>query len=653
MSRRPLALAQVLILSLAALLPPVLASLSGDGEGGPPAQAPGVATPGGFPSSPAPCTLHPEPSSARGRATGIAIWHPETVLRAGSPLNAVAAGDVVADIPGNETFAVDASGRLWMAWREDYAWRSGVLWNTSGNLTSLALSELDGASDGPELALGAALANGTGAVFVVSGAGGRASARQVLASSAPVLAVAAGDVLAEVAGTELVVLDGGGNLSVVLPGAPAGGPKNILRLPGATCLLVADLDDSTPGGEVAAGTSTGEVLELFWDGLAWQERGIWAAPSAISALAFGEADPLHEGPELALATGGGEVTVLARLDDDWSGRTVWSSAGAVPALAIGDADADAPGNELVAACPDNITRLRWDGSAWDRAVLWERSGPSGRLLVSEVDADHAGNEALVAGQDGILSSLGLYHPGFALTAIDARLTLAGGESAAFGLRLTPFDKLGGNVTLTVGTLPAGIAVAGSPGPVALAPPNVSATLELSVAASVANGERRFLVTATHPAGLFDSVWLSLVLERTLDLNLFLAARSAQAQPGSAAVYTVTLENSGTVNDSYLLEARVEGGWAVHFPAGNSTGKLAPGQNRSLELRVMVPGDAGGRTVKLSVNASSVASPTVSKTASMRLVVPQKGAPCGLILLPAGLVGTAFMLGRTGNKKEEN
>ena len=187
--------------------------------------------------------------------------------------------------------------------------------------------------------------------------------------------------------------------------------------------------------------------------------------------------------------------------------------------------------------------------------------------------------------------------------------------------------------------------ASATGPVALSPPNVSAFVNLSMNASVPNGEYRFLVTASHQSGMFDTAWLTLALDRRLDLDVSVAIRDPEVQPGSTAKYTVTVKNSGTVNDSYRIEGRVEGGWAVSFPAGNLTGTMAPGEDRNLTLRVAVPKDAAGRTAKLTVNASSLAQPNLTRSASMKVVVPQKGAPCALFLLPAGLVGTAFMLGR--------
>jgi hypothetical protein len=626
MSKTALALALAFLLTLSAQLAPSLCFATGGEEGG-------------------------GHKASAGRASGIAIWHPDRILDAGAPLNGVVAGDFLTKRPGNEALAADASGRLWLAWRENFTWRSQVAWSAAGNLTSLAAGELDGASPGMEVACALAFANGTGAVFVVSGLGGQASARPVLSSSAKITAVAAGDVQGS-PGAELVALDAGGNVSVAFPNSPVRSPQNIIRLPGPSCLVVADLDAASPGEEVAVGTSTGEVVELFWDGLAWQERGLWVSDSAVACLAFGDADPLHDGPELAMASASGELTFLERLGDTWSGRAAGNPGWPVSALAIGEADADLSGNELVAGLPDNATMIRWDGSTWARERLWSGSGACNRLLVAEVDADHAGNEVLAAGAGGALTALGLYHPGFSMSAGDARLALTGGETASFRLVFTPFDKLGGNLTLTVGTLPAGIAVASGPGQVALSSPNVSALLNLSVNASLPNGEYRFLVTASSQAGLFDSAWLTLVLERKVDFQLALATRDPEVQPGGTATYTVTVSNAGTVNDSYRVEARVAGGWALRFPDGNLTGRVAPGQNHSLALKVTAPKDAAGRTAKLAVNATSLAQSNITRSASMKVVVPQKGAPCGLILLPAGLVGTAFMLGRKGNKREE-
>jgi hypothetical protein len=573
----------------------------------------------------------------------MAIWHPDRILEAGAPLNAVVAGDFLTERSGNETLTADASGRLW---------RSQVAWNAGGNLTSIAEGELDGASAGREAAVSVAFGNGTGAVFVLSGFGGQAAATQVLASLSPMRAVAAGDVHTGSPGAELVALDGSGNVSVAFPNSPARSPQNVIRILGAACLLAADLDSSIPGEEIAVGTSSGEVVELFWDGSAWQERGLWISASGVARLAFGDADPLHDGPELVIAAQNGDITILERLGDTWSGRAIWSRAGPVSALAVGDADADLPGNELIVGCPDNVTRIRWDGNAWDRARLWDGSGACNGLAVAELDADHSGNEVLAAGQGGNLTALGLYHPGFSMTAGTQRLDMTEGERISLQLTFTPFDKLEGNLAVTAGTLPAGVWVESGVRPVTLAYPNVSSSLDLTVNASVPNGGYRFLVTASHQAGIFDSVWLTLSLDRRLDMRISMETRQPNAKPDTTATYTVTVSNTGTVNDSYRLEARVESGWKVKFSAGNLTGRMAPGENRRLELKVSVPGDADGRTAKLTVNASSFANSSLTRSASMKVVVPQKSAPCGLFLLPAGLVGTAFILGKKGNKREE-
>lgn len=640
MSIRTAALAATALLALSALMAPALSGGTGE-EGGAPADERSFPLPPSHPS-----TLPPPPGQGRA-AAGLAIWHPDRILDAGAPLIGVAAGDFLTERPGNETVAADASGNLWLAWRENFTWQSRVAWTAGGNITSLAAGELDGAAAGLEAACAVAFANGTGAVLVVSNLGGPAAARQVLASAVPMRAVAAGDVAADPPGAEVVAIDAGGNVSAAFPKSPGRAPQNIIRLPGAACLLVADLDDSSPGDELAVGSSTGEVVELFQNGTGWQEQGLWVSDSAMACLAFGDADPLHEGPELAMAAGSGEMTLLERLGDTWSGRSAGNIGGPVSALAIGDADAGLAGNELLAGLPDNVTRLRWDGTAWARERLWAGSGAINGLQVAEVDADHGGSEVLAAGKGGALTALGLYHPGFAMDAGRSRISIAGGEAASFPLLFTPVDKLGGNLTLTVGALPAGIAVVSGDGRVALAPPNVSTALDLSVNASVPNGEYRFLVTASHQAGLFDTAWLTLALDRRLDLELSVAIRDPDVQPGSSAKYTVTVKNRGTVNDSYRLEARVEGGWAASFPSGNLTGRMAPGESLNLSLRVSVPADAAGRTAKLTVNGSSLAQANLTRSASMKVVVPQKSAPCALVLLPAGLVGTAFMLGRKG------
>jgi hypothetical protein len=240
MSKPAIALAIAFLLTLGAQLVPSMCFATGGEEGG--------ASYDGEQSSPA----HGSRLTAPRSASGIAIWHPDRILDAGAPLVGVAAGDFLADRPGNETLAADASGNLWLAWRENYTWRSKVAWSVGGNLTSLSAGELDGASAGLEVACGVSFENGTGAVFVVPGPGGEAAARPVLASAAAIMAVATGDVMPGVAGTELGAIDAGGNVSLAFPDSPTEKPQTIIRVPGAACLLIADLDGSRPGpGRVA------------------------------------------------------------------------------------------------------------------------------------------------------------------------------------------------------------------------------------------------------------------------------------------------------------------------------------------------------------------------------------------------------------------
>jgi hypothetical protein len=638
MPKASVAFAIVAALALgAALFPlPGLATSANDGAGA-------NSAPGSSPSA---------PSNGMGRSGGISIWHPDVILTDKGRYNAVVAGDFDPTRPGNETVAGDSSGNVWLAYRESGEWRADVVWTAGGNLTSLAAGELDGPSAVSEVAAGVALPDGRGGVFVLSGFGRQISARQALSSAGGVMAVAAGDVQPGSPGAELVALDRGGNVTVAFPNDPSHDPQTILRMPGLGCLLVAGISPDGTGDEIVAGSASGQVLELYWDGSAWQQRGLWVSPAGAVRLEFGDVDPLHDGPELVEASASGELTLLERLGDTWSGRDIWTSPEGVQGLATGVADSELPGNQLVVGGRSNITVLSWDGSKWASEQAgggW--SAACADLRVAEVDSDHGGNEILVAGENGNLTALGLYHPNLSLSAAVQTLHVTGGEMASYGLVLTPLDKLQGNVTMSVGSLPPGATGTFSPAQPVLAAPNLSVVLNITLPPALANVEYRCLVTAAYPAGIYDSLWLVLELNRTRAFRLTLSAKSPNIPAGSSGNYLVTIENNGTVDDSYQIAARVEGGWRADFPDGNATGIVVAGANATLRVRVTVPSDASGKNGKLTVTATSGAQPELSKSASMKVVVPKNTGFCALAVAPAGLLGTAFILRENRNKRK--
>jgi len=185
----------------------------------------------------------------------------------------------------------------------------------------------------------------------------------------------------------------------------------------------------------------------------------------------------------------------------------------------------------------------------------------------------------------------------------------------------------------------------------LAAPNATVLLNITLPPSLANGEYRCLVTAAYPAGIYDSLWLTLELNRTWAFRLTLTTRSPNVAAGSSGIYFATIENNGTVDDSYSITASVEGGWRTEFPDGNGTGLVKAGSNATVRVKITVPSDASGKSGKLTVTASSVAQPGLSKAASMKVVAPKNAGFCALALAPAGFLGTAFILRENRNKRK--
>lgn len=575
-----------------------------------------------------------------GRDGGPALWHAEKMLTGASRINAVAYGDLDPAVLGNESASGSDSGMLWLTYHDSYKGRSVNLWNASGRITALATGELDPAAPGVELVAGMALPDGTGGVQLISGIGTAISSSTAFSAPSPVVAVGIGGVGPAGQGGRFVSADAGGNVVVTTLGPMFWSSQTVFSADGASCLLVADLEPSRPGDEVAVGTASGTLWEIYWDG-DWLNRSLWVSDEGIERIAFGDADPVLDGPELMLAGSAGELTLLERFGDSWSGKTIWRFPEKVEAIDAGDLAPESPGQAIYAGGPTNVSRLFWDGAKWNADRIWGEEGACADLKVADVDATHPGDELLIGGAGGDLTCLGYYHPGLQLGA-DEYTKAVTGETVSFALNVRSVDKLQGSVRMTASGLPPAIGSNFSAATVELLPPQTGVLLNLTIPGSFPNAPFTFRVMATYQSGLFDSIELNVSVNRSLAFELTLTARNPSAAAGADATYLLSVHNTGNIADRYNISAKTGAGWKASFPNGNTTRTLEPNATQIVEIVVSVPSGTAGRTTRLSIEVRSGARPENIKTASMRVVVPGTG-PCVLFLIPAGIVGVALVL----------
>jgi uncharacterized membrane protein len=130
------------------------------------------------------------------------------------------------------------------------------------------------------------------------------------------------------------------------------------------------------------------------------------------------------------------------------------------------------------------------------------------------------------------------------------------------------------------------------------------------------------------------------------------AAAISGKPGTAAVYTLTITNTGSISDIYTLQ--VDGNiWTTWLPS--EVGPLAPGFAMPLTVTVEIPADAaGGESDKARVTATSQLSPGISARADLTTTaLPVFGVQVGPSLIagsgdPGVWVDYPIFITNTGN-----
>ncbi len=167
----------------------------------------------------------------------------------------------------------------------------------------------------------------------------------------------------------------------------------------------------------------------------------------------------------------------------------------------------------------------------------------------------------------------------------------------------------GNVTDTFtlgGSSVAGWTVNVTPASVMLGPQAVSpVTVTVLIPAGTVSGtvdSTVVMATSVSDAAIFDSVTDQTTVGRLIRFELE-APQASGAYPGTAAVYSHVLTNSGNFTETFSLTSSSVPGWATVLPLGDVT--LAPGQTQTVTVTVNVPSGAGvGEVETTTVTATA-------------------------------------------------
>jgi uncharacterized membrane protein len=123
-----------------------------------------------------------------------------------------------------------------------------------------------------------------------------------------------------------------------------------------------------------------------------------------------------------------------------------------------------------------------------------------------------------------------------------------------------------------------------------------------------------------------------------EVSVSISPSEKEGAPGDTLEYTVTVTNTGDMEDSYTPENSDTAGWTLSL-SSDTVGPLDPDESTTVTLEVTIPSDVeDGDSTTVTVTATSQADPSVddSDTCTARAEVPPPGLP-GWVPVAIGVV----------------
>jgi len=174
----------------------------------------------------------------------------------------------------------------------------------------------------------------------------------------------------------------------------------------------------------------------------------------------------------------------------------------------------------------------------------------------------------------------------------------------------------------------------------------TATLSVTILSGTEHGEKdniQIVVTSMENAEVSASASCEAEASILRRVEVSISPGSGSGPPGTSLTYTVTVKNTGLVDDTYTLTAVGPEGWSVSI-SPTLIENLSPDENASATLSVVVPPDASEGTSKtVTVNVKSKGDPEVTERDTCRAIVT--GVPEGpKVELPIPLAISVVLIG---------
>ncbi|HHD16167.1 MAG TPA: hypothetical protein ENK47_05605 [Euryarchaeota archaeon] len=167
-------------------------------------------------------------------------------------------------------------------------------------------------------------------------------------------------------------------------------------------LAAGDILPDRAGDELVSVDSDYSVRMITYDNGSWNSKTIWRDDDWLYEVAIGELVPGNEGPELVVVGESGRATLLTRSSDDtWTSEVLFRDNFAIDTCLITDFDPFVPGNEiLVAGIDRNVTLIERIENDWIPTDISFLGSSVIDLASSDLDASIPGEEIYASTFDG-------------------------------------------------------------------------------------------------------------------------------------------------------------------------------------------------------------------------------------------------------------